>query len=102
MGKPVGSDVREGKKTLYYARLMASASPQEKERLGRIFGNPACTAEDLDYVRTRALSVRQGIEALIADLEEKARAMIAGLSRGAPEDRQVLLGLLDFTTARRQ
>jgi geranylgeranyl diphosphate synthase type I len=102
LGKPVGSDVREGKKTLYYARLMASASPVEKERLAGIFGNPAGTEEDLDYVRSLAGGVRKGIQALIADQEKKARAMIAGLSRGTREDRDALMSLLDFTTARRQ
>ena len=104
LGKPVGSDVREGKKTLYFARIMASASSGEKERLDRIFGNPAGTAEDLDYVRSLVIGrgVRKGIQALIGELEQKARAMISGLSRGTGEDRQVLRSLLDFTTARRQ
>jgi geranylgeranyl diphosphate synthase, type I len=104
LGKPVGSDVREGKKTLYYARLMAAASPQERERLDRIFGNPGGTAEDLDYVRSLSVhrGVRDGIVALSADLQERTRSIIARLSRGTREDRQALLGLLDFTTARRQ
>jgi len=58
LGKPVGSDVREGKKTLFHARLMAGASPNERRRLAGIFGNPACTPDDLEYVRARARPVR--------------------------------------------
>ena len=101
LGKPVGSDVREGKKTLFHARLMAGASPNERRRLAGIFGNPACTPDDLEYVRARARPVRIGLKPLVAELSARARSMIENLS-AKKEDRQALIELLDFTTARRQ
>ncbi len=102
LGKPVGSDVREGKKTLFHARLMAAASPEERKRLAGIFGNPACTAADLDFVRAQAEPVRIGLLPLVTELSTRGRSMIRGLPSGTAEDRRALLELLDFTTARRQ
>jgi geranylgeranyl diphosphate synthase, type I len=104
LGKPVGSDVREGKKTLIFSSLMAAANPDERRRLKRIFGNPRATKGDIEYVRERAGSdtVRSQIQSLVAGLTEKARTAIGALSCGTEEDRAALQGLLDFTTARRQ
>lgn len=42
-GKPVGSDVREGKKTLFYEVLWRKATPSQRQRLQEIFGNSAMT-----------------------------------------------------------
>jgi geranylgeranyl diphosphate synthase type I len=104
LGKPVGSDVREGKKTLIFSSLMSAAEPGERRRLQRIFGNPHATKADIDYVRERAGSkrVRSGIQSIITDLTEKARTAIGTLPCWTEEDRAALQGLLDFTTARRQ
>ena len=104
LGKPVGSDVREGKKTLYYARLMASAPPADRERLAGIFGNQEASAAELDFVRDRAaaLGVQRGVAATCAALREKALRGIDSLDTGSTEDRDTLRSLLDFALARRQ
>ncbi len=51
IGKPVGSDIRENKKTFYYLYLQQKANDQEKEKISRIFGNKEVTDEDIGYVR---------------------------------------------------
>ncbi|MGA2639781.1 MAG: polyprenyl synthetase family protein [Spirochaetia bacterium] len=104
LGKPVGSDVREGKKTLIFSSLMAAADPEERRRLDGIFGNPRATPADIDYVRVLASSAaaRARIEAITTTLIEKAHTGIRALSSGTEEDRAALRGLLDFTTSRRQ
>jgi geranylgeranyl diphosphate synthase type I len=104
LGKPVGSDVREGKKTLLFSSLIAAMGPEERRRLDGIFGNPHATAADIEYVRERASSpaVRARIAAITAGLTEKARTAIGAISSGSEEDRAALRGLLDFTSARRQ
>ena len=50
-GKPVGADIREGKKTLIYYYLMKSCGADERQRLRAIFGNPNCMDDDIQYVQ---------------------------------------------------
>jgi geranylgeranyl diphosphate synthase, type I len=103
-GKPVGTDVREGKKTLYYARLMAAAKGRDRAWLTATFGNRDATESDLDFVRTCAtsLGIRDGIAALVLEKEARARSLIDAIDTGSPADRAALVALLDFTTTRRQ
>ncbi len=103
-GKPVGSDVREGKKTLLYARLMTRATGRERERLARIFGNRDAARDDLDFVRSQALAlgVKESLDETGRQLRDSALAMIDGLRTGSREDRDALRSLLDFTVERRQ
>jgi geranylgeranyl diphosphate synthase type I len=103
-GKPVGSDIREGKKTFHYASLMAAAGPTERTGLDAIFGNPGLSDSDIAHVRElmRTLGVSARVESVTRDLEERASAAIGAFTTGRPEDRDALRGLLDFTTARRQ
>ena len=104
LGKPVGSDVREGKKTLLYARLMARARGKDRARLARIFGNRGATRRDLEFVRERALSlgVKESIDATGRELRGKALALIDAMRTGSAADRDALRALLDFTVERRQ
>jgi geranylgeranyl diphosphate synthase type I len=101
-GKPVGSDVKEGKKTLLHARLFACAAPEEKQRLSAIFGNPGVTAEDIEFVTDLAESsgVRDSIRGTVESFFEKARSTIRTLPHATPEGTRMLLELLDFTTRR--
>lgn len=104
LGKPVGSDVREGKKTIIFSSLMAAAGAEERRRLDGIFGNLRASPADIDYVRGLASSagVRKRIEAITTGLIEKARTAIGEIGSGTDEDRAALRSLLDFTTSRRQ
>jgi geranylgeranyl diphosphate synthase type I len=51
IGKPIGSDIREGKKTLYYLYLFEQSNTQEKEKISQLFGNPNITNNDIEYIR---------------------------------------------------
>ena len=102
LGKPVGSDVREGKKTLHYSLLMARASSEERGRLAGIFGNRASSEKEIRCVRDMAIA--HGIQALVDEKtrepEARARALIRDLPHGAEEDRKAMFFLLDFTLSR--
>ncbi|HYH36216.1 MAG TPA: polyprenyl synthetase family protein [Candidatus Saccharimonadales bacterium] len=80
-GKPVGSDIIEGKKTLLYYYLLQACSRGERQKIITIFGNRAATAEDIGYVRS--LVVERGISASlhreINALEKQAATIINGL-----------------------
>ncbi len=77
-GKPVGSDIREGKKTLLHYYVWRAASPQEQERLSNAFGNPDASASDIAAVRkimTRH-QVRKHLQLDVDTLERRARQHI--------------------------
>ncbi|MFA9289203.1 MAG: polyprenyl synthetase family protein [Weeksellaceae bacterium] len=52
IGKEVGSDIRENKKTWLRHYLFMKATPAEKKKLEKLFGNTAITHEDVQYVRS--------------------------------------------------
>jgi geranylgeranyl diphosphate synthase type I len=104
LGKPVGSDVREGKKTILISLLLEAAQPGERTRLDGILGNARASDEDLDFIRDLAATagVRSRMDAITGRLAGQARDAIRSLTCGTPDDRIALQGLLDFTIARSQ
>ncbi|HEY5442489.1 MAG TPA: polyprenyl synthetase family protein [Candidatus Saccharimonadales bacterium] len=72
LGKPVGSDVREGKKTLLYYYLWRASSPAERREWQTIFGNPQASQADISSVR-RALRRHLVPERLQADTDRLKR-----------------------------
>ncbi len=54
LGKPIGSDIREGKRTIITYYAFKKASPQQREKLESILGNPDATREQIDEI-TRLL-----------------------------------------------
>ncbi len=51
-GKPIGSDIEEGKKTLYYTYLLQMCNEEEKQQLSSIFGSSNISNVSLEYVRS--------------------------------------------------
>jgi geranylgeranyl diphosphate synthase, type I len=49
-GKPIGSDIEENKKTLFYLYLFSNASGEEHKRLRSIFGSPGISDVSIKYV----------------------------------------------------
>jgi geranylgeranyl diphosphate synthase, type I len=104
LGKPVGSDIREGKKTILMSFLMEAAPAAERARLEGILGNPRVSMEDLDFVRGLAASggARARMEAITGGLADQAREALRALACAGPAERAALQGLLDFTMTRSQ
>ena len=71
IGKPVGSDVREGKKTLFYHFLLENTSREEKEKLGKIYGQNSPSQEELEWIKS--LLIARNIPNLV---EEKVEALV--------------------------
>jgi geranylgeranyl diphosphate synthase type I len=86
LGKPIGSDIAENKKTLHRELLFARADEETRERLAAIFGNDALTREDVDFVRSRmdALGVRAEAAQTAQKLYREATALIDGLPPRQP------------------
>lgn len=47
LGKPVGSDIREGKRTIITLKAFQEANPSQRATLQRIMGNPQATDDDI-------------------------------------------------------
>jgi geranylgeranyl diphosphate synthase type I len=102
-GKAVGSDLREGKKTLFRSRLLGSAPDTEQDRLQALFsGESEPSLEDLSYIRalSERLGIAEGIAALSREAEDKSRAILRGLHSASSETIAVLEGLVEYVTRR--
>lgn len=98
--KPVGNDLREGKKSLPILLAIKSARGADRTTILRSFGNRRASKSDLE----RSVSVIRslGIEEMVRDrayfYAKKARTSLGGYSGGAKDE---LVSLLDFVVKRR-
>ena len=76
LGKPVGGDLREGKRTVFARLLVARASPDDARRLVRLLDSRAADADDLAWVRE--LGRRTGVASEVA---ARVRTFIAAGER---------------------
>ncbi len=77
-GKPVGSDVRQGKRTLYFAMLLERASKQDLKSLKKIFGNSTVNKKHVTYVQSliKKYGIQQNIFTLQKQYKKKAHAVL--------------------------
>jgi len=96
-GKPVGSDIREGKKTLLILHALESCAEEEKELVLNALGNEHVTAEEIDAIR--AIIRRTGSldysKNLVAELTDKAVRAIKE-SEFRIEAKEFLINIADF------
>lgn len=99
-GKPIGSDIREGKRTLIIVRALATASESDRETLLRAFGKSKATNAEIkkaietlrsvgaiDYVAEQA-------HKLVADAKLKLKVLHDS------DAKEALFGLADFVVER--
>lgn len=102
LGKPIGSDITEGKKTLFHVALMERADAEERARLEKLFGRSKVTEAEVEYVRS--VVERHGIRDWVLDIcrryAQEARELIDGMEQVAAEYRQILIDLLDYSLER--
>jgi len=101
LGKPVGSDVRQGKKTLFHLRLLDRASGPDLDRLSAGFGRQDASKQDIDFVRELAvrLGVREDVRRVMERFGRRAAAAIRGLPI-AGTHHAILQALLDYSLTR--
>jgi geranylgeranyl diphosphate synthase type I len=81
-GKPVGSDIREGKKTLLYLELFRRARGRERAALEALFGKPTLSRAEADRVRAgiEKLGARETLDSMLQGLAGKAGRIIDSLA----------------------
>jgi geranylgeranyl diphosphate synthase type I len=102
IGKPVGSDIREGKKTLLYYYLWQAVSRAERQKLTKIFGNPEAASSDIKYVQQslRRHDIPARLQQDITKLEHTAFRQIDRTSLSQPAKNE-LRQLVRFCAARK-
>ncbi|MFQ6170583.1 polyprenyl synthetase family protein [Oryzobacter sp. R7] len=101
-GKPAGDDLREGKRTVLLAHALAGTDAAGRARLDGLVGRPDLgdgEVEDLREVITGSGAVAV-IEDEIARLADSAREALRSAPAVDEEARDVLLGLVETSTAR--
>jgi geranylgeranyl diphosphate synthase type I len=100
-GKPVGSDIREGKKTLLYLECLRRARGAEKKTLAALLGKPGLTTADIRIVREAAerLGARQRLADLMGELAGEAERIVDTLE--VAEKHRAILREICAESARR-
>jgi len=99
-GKPIGSDLREGKKTLIAIRALSTAGAREREAILKVFGRRNASKSEI----MRAIEVLKETGAVeyasrtAKELIDEAKKKLAVLPASAPK--KVLVGLADFVISR--
>lgn len=99
-GKPIGNDIREGKRTLMVVRALEAAAPKDRAILLRSLGNKR--ASEAEIVAAIEVLKRAGAVGYAAD---KARELVDSAKsklKALPDSRarRLLLELADFTVER--
>lgn len=102
LGKPVDSDLKEGKKTLLFVHAHAAAASGDRRLLERAHGDPGSTPADLEDVRrivreTGALARSEGIARLFV---AQGKLHIPAIT-ASEHWRRILGGLADYFIQRR-
>jgi len=102
-GKPQGTDIRQGKKTVYTALLKEHAMESDYERAQLILASQETTQEDVDWLTNLITTsgTRQAAKALATTHQERAQAQI----HHAPltdEHKQFLKEVLAYCTERQK
>lgn len=102
LGKPVGSDIREGKQTLLTIKAFENASVSQKKKMKAILGNPDITnleIEEIKDIATSTGSLEYSMNKAASLVNEGKQALV-----GIPiqEDiKEMLFGVADYIIERR-
>lgn len=79
-GKPVGDDLREGKRTVLVAYAREAVSPQERQAIDQRLGDPALDAEQIGILQRTIVDsgALARTEELIADYAHRADLALSG------------------------
>ncbi|MCE5256089.1 MAG: polyprenyl synthetase family protein [Spirochaetaceae bacterium] len=87
LGKPVGSDIREGKKTPYVLFLLEALPEAEKQDFLQILGRQDSATPEIEYVRSLVTKygIDQKVYTLAAGYAKKAQVSLQKLTKEMPD-----------------
>jgi geranylgeranyl diphosphate synthase type I len=103
VGKPVGSDIRENKKTLFHHYLMALDDEHLRSEASALFRRSDITADDVRRIRDiiTETGIKETIASRMQELCDRAQTMISHLDVSASQ-RNYLMQLVQYNTNREQ
>lgn len=103
LGKPVGSDVIEDKKTLYRHFLFQQANDQDKQKLQEMFGNPDLTGDQLSLVQSflQKYQVQSLVDEYLQHQQQQAQKAVEELAL-KDESEQLLKELMQLLKKRKK
>jgi geranylgeranyl diphosphate synthase, type I len=107
LGKPIGSDLREGKKTPYMVALLPRLSLAERTGFFDIFGKDDPGRDEIDYIRglVAAHGVDGEIRSMIDVQAERTRSALDAFARDIPgfsaEAFCLLSDFIDYSISRK-
>jgi geranylgeranyl diphosphate synthase type I len=100
LGKPVGSDLREGKKTLIILHALRKAKPRQRERILAVLGNPSAKKQQIEEMNTLLME----IGSIDYTLKRAGKYIVTAKKHintlPDSEAKSDLLALIDYFTAR--
>ncbi|MET9256403.1 polyprenyl synthetase family protein [Streptomyces sp. NPDC003717] len=94
LGKPIGTDLREGRRSYAVARLLATVTGPDRAVVEKALGDPACTPETVAAVRE--IGERHGVaDALRADMRRHAERAAEVAARWRPRWRAEAVGFFE-------
>ena len=100
LGKAIGADLREGKRTLPLIAMLTRATPAESERVKSLLKRHDLDAEEINEIR-RYVVDHEGVEYALTQAHEYARSAKAALAAFNPsEERETLALVADFVVDR--
>lgn len=101
LGKPIGSDIKENKKTFLRSLLISKADKSNKDYLVKCFGNRKLSKKDIGKIREMIteLGIREEISKKIERLNNDSRKIIQSLNVESKYKR-IYSELLDYNVKR--
>jgi len=102
LGKPVGSDFKEGKRTLAVKIAWENGSTSQKQTLVNLLGKPDLTIQEIDSLKEIVISCK-GIEMVNTMATQHIETALSSLDK-LPETpyRSYLRSIADFTVTRKK
>jgi geranylgeranyl diphosphate synthase type I len=104
VGKPVDTDLREGKFTFLIHHALARATPEQRRTLEAALGRAdAGEAQTADALRVLAeTGARAAVDAMIDERLREAQGALHGPADLRPDGRLFLAGLIDYLRERKR
>ncbi|WP_158084107.1 polyprenyl synthetase family protein [Marispirochaeta aestuarii] len=103
IGKPVGTDLNEGKQTIFYVKLLSRLAGPEKERITRLAGASEVSPEDIRFVQEKLdrTGVLEEVESLCQEYQSRIEDEIGGLDSAYGEFREILSSFAEYNFNRK-
>ncbi len=101
IGKPVGSDIKENKKTIIRHYLYKKSDAGQKDYCDSVFGKSSISPHDIETIRAmvKQLGILKEIDSIIDSHKKKAQKLIVRL-RISDTHKQILRELLKYMITR--